>query len=420
MDILHSYGFWFVGLAILFGLYMTWGIGANDVANAMGTSVGSRAVTLKQAILIAAIFEFLGVVLAGGDVIETVRKGIVDPTPILGRPELLVFGMLAALLGSGIWLMLASARGWPVSTTHSIVGALVGFALVGIGPEAIYWNKVGQIVASWLISPLLGGAFALLLMASIRYFILNTDRPFENAKKFGPVYIFLVGFLIALVTLFKGLKQLALDLSVAESLLGATLLGLVAGGMGWLLIRGREADPTADRDFEFASVERVFAPMQVFTACAMAFAHGSNDVANGVGPLAAVVSIVQTGGQVSQSAALPLWILLLGGLGIVSGLATLGYRVMRTIGEQITELTPTRGFSAELAAAATVVLASRTGMPVSTTHILVGSVMGVGLARGIASIDLRTVGQIILSWLITLPVGALLAALFFFGMRVIF
>ena len=420
MEILASHGIWFIGLAAAFGLYMTWGIGANDVANAMGTSVGSRAVTLKQAILIAAVFEFAGVVLAGGDVTETVRKGIVDPTPVLERPELLVFGMLAALLGSGVWLMLATARGWPVSTTHSIVGALVGFALVGIGPDAVYWSKVGLIVASWLISPILGGALALLLMISIRHFILDTDHPFENAKKFGPIYIFLLGFLIALVTLFKGLKHLNLDLSVQQSLFWASLFGLLTAAVGWLLIRRRQADPEADAHFQFASVERVFAPMQVFTACAMAFAHGSNDVANGIGPLAAVFSIVHSGGQVAQNAGVPFWILLLGGFGIVVGLSTMGYRVMRTIGNHITELTPTRGFSAELAAAAIVVLASRTGMPVSTTHILVGSVMGVGLSRGIAALDLRTVGRIVLSWIITLPVAALLAASVFYILKGIF
>lgn len=420
MEIISTYGVWFIGLAALFGLYMTWGIGANDVANAMGTSVGSGAITLKQALIVAGVFEFAGVILAGGNVTETVRKGIVDPTPVMGDPQLLVYGMLAALLAAAIWLMIATAKGWPVSTTHSIVGALVGFALVGIGKDAVHWDKVWEIVASWVVSPLLGGAIALLLMLSIQRFILNTDTPFENAKKYGPVYIFLVGFLIALVTLFKGLSHLDIDLSVGMSFFWSMVVGLAVAVVGWLLIRNRQADPVAEQQFQFAGVEKVFAPMQVFTACAMAFAHGSNDVANGVGPLAAVVSIVRGGGEVVQQAGLPLWILALGGAGIVLGLGTMGYRVMRTIGKRITELTPTRGFSAELAAAATVVLASRTGMPVSTTHILVGAVLGVGLARGIAAIDLRVIGRIILSWVVTLPVGAVLAAFFFFVLKGIF
>lgn len=420
MEIISVYGVWFVGLAVLFGLYMTWGIGANDVANAMGTSVGSRAITLKQAIIIAAVFEFAGVILAGGHVTETVRKGIVDPTPIIGEPQLLVYGMLASLLAAAIWLMVASAKGWPVSTTHSIVGALVGFALVGIGKDAVQWDKVGQIVASWVISPLLGGVIALLIMLSIRRFILNTDTPFENAKKYGPVYVFLVGFLIALVTLFKGLTHLDIELSVPMSFVWSTIIGLFVAIVGWGFIRSRSIEPISRAGFQFAGVEKIFAPLQVFTACAMAFAHGSNDVANGVGPLAAVVSIVEGTGQVVQEAGLPLWILALGGVGIVVGLATMGYRVMRTIGTHITELTPTRGFSAELAAAATVVLASRTGMPVSTTHILVGAVMGVGMARGIAALDLRVVGKILVSWVVTLPVGAILAAFFFFTLKGIF
>ena len=420
MEIITMYGPWFIGLAVLFGLYMTWGIGANDVANAMGTSVGSGAITIKQAIIIAAIFEFAGVMLAGGHVTETVRKGIIDPTPLVDQPELLVFGMLAALLAAAVWLMIASAKGWPVSTTHSIIGALVGFAIVGIGQDAVQWDKVWQIVASWIISPLAGGLIALLIMLSIRRLILNTDKPFENAKKWGPFYVFLVGFLIALVTLFKGLKQLDIDLSVPTSFFWAFVVGILIGLVGWVFIRRQKADPAADKSFQFASVEKVFAPMQVFTACAMAFAHGSNDVANGVGPLAAVYSIVKSSGQVAQEAGLPLWILGLGGVGIVIGLATMGYKVIRTVGKKITELTPTRGFSAELAAAATVVIASRTGMPVSTTHILVGAVMGVGMARGIAALDLRVVGKIVVSWVVTLPIGAGLAALFFFVLKGIF
>ena len=412
MDIILANPAWFIGGAVLFGLYMCWGIGANDVANAMGTSVGSRALTVTGAIIVAAIFEFLGAVLAGGNVTSTVRKGIVDPASIIDNPEILVYGMLASLLAAGIWLMVASIRGWPVSTTHSIIGALVGFGLVGIGQAAIQWDQVGLIVASWVVSPLAGGAIAFMLMLSIRRLILNTERPFERAKQWGPFYLFLVGFVIALVTLFKGLKQLKLDLTVPQSFLWAVVFGLLVALTGWLFIRRRQLDPAADRTFQFTNVERIFGPMQVVTASAMAFAHGSNDVANGIGPLAAVVSIVNSG-EVLQRSELPLWILIIGGAGIVVGLATLGYRVMRTVGKRITELTPSRGFCAELAAAVTVVVASRTGIPVSTTHILVGAVMGVGLARGIGALDLRVIGNIVTSWIVTLPIGAGLSALFF-------
>ena len=358
--------------------------------------------------------------IAGGNVTSTIRKGIVDPSGIADQPEILVFGMLAALLAAAIWLMIASWRGWPVSTTHSIVGALVGFAIAGIGTDAVHWGKVGVIVASWVVSPALGGLLAYMLMMSIRKFILNTENPFDSARKWGPAYVFLLGFVISLVTLFKGLKHLKLELSVPMSFLAATVFGLIVAFIGWRLMRKIKLDPEADRDYHFASVEKLFAPMMIFSACSMAFAHGSNDVANGIGPLAAVASVIGSGGEIAQKSELPMWILILGGGGIVIGLATLGYRVMATIGTKITELTPTRGFSAELAAAATVVLASRTGLPVSTTHILVGAVIGVGLARGMGAIDLRMIGKIVISWIVTLPAGGILAALIFFTLKGMF
>ena len=420
MEIIAEWGTVFLVLAVIFGFYMTWGIGANDVANAMGTSVGSGAITVKQAIIIAAVFEFAGAFIAGGQVTATIRKGIIDPSAITGQPELLVYGMLAALLAAAIWLMIASARGWPVSTTHSIVGAIVGFAMAGIGMDAVQWGKIGSIVASWLVSPLLGGTIALLLMVSVRKLILDAENPFQRAKTWAPFYVFLVGWIVALVTLFKGLKHLKLELSGTESVIAATVIGIVVAAVGRMLVNRVKMDQHADRDFHYASVEKVFTPMMIFTACAMAFAHGSNDVANGIGPMAAVVSIVNSGGQVAQKAGLPIWILVLGGVGIVIGLATMGYRVMQTIGTKITELTPTRGYCATLAAATTVVLASKTGLPVSTTHIAVGCVMGVGLARGIGALDLRVIGNIVISWVVTLPAGGILAAIFFFVLKGIF
>jgi PiT family inorganic phosphate transporter len=420
VDVITVYGTTLLVLAIIFGFYMTWGIGANDLANAMGTSVGAGAVTVKQAIGIAIIFEFLGAVLAGGHVTKTIRKGIIDPSAIIDNPEILVYGMLASLLAAACWLMIASVKGWPVSTTHSIIGALIGFAIVGIGPDAVKWDKVLTVVASWVISPAIGGAISFILVMSTRKLIFDTENPLKNAKRFAPGYIFLVGFIISLVTLFKGLKHLGIELTAGQSFGIAILFGLLTSAIGWYLVRNIKEDINENRDFHYASVEKVFTPMMLFTACSMAFAHGSNDVANGIGPLAAVVSIISSGGEVMQESALPVWILILGGCGIVTGLVTLGYKVMLTVGKKITELTPSRGFCAELAAATTVVLASRTGLPVSTTHILVGAVLGVGLARGIGALDLRVVGNIIVSWLITLPAGAIMAMFFFFTLKGIF
>ncbi|MET0047396.1 MAG: inorganic phosphate transporter [Sedimenticola sp.] len=414
MEIISEWGTVFIVMAVIFGLYMSWGIGANDVANAMGTPVGSGAITVKQAIIIAAVFEFAGAFIAGGSVTKTIRKGIIDPSSISGSPELLVYGMLAALLAAAIWLMVASTRGWPVSTTHSIIGAIVGFAMVGIGMDAVNWGKIGSIVASWIVSPVIGGVIALLLMISIRKLILNTDNPFDKAKVWAPVYVFLVGWIVSLVTLFKGLKHLKLEFSPLESVLVATVFGIIVALIGKMMINKVKVDENADKDYHYASVEKVFTPLMIFTACAMAFAHGSNDVANGIGPMAAVLSVVESGGDIGQKAGLPIWVLAVGGAGIVVGLATMGYKVMQTIGTKITELTPTRGYCATLAAATTVVLASKTGLPVSTTQIAVGAVMGVGLARGVGAIDLRVIGNIVVSWVVTLPAGGILAAAFFF------
>lgn len=420
MDVISQFGPTLLVLAIVFGVFMTWGIGANDVANALGTSVGSGAITVRTAIIVAAVFEFAGAALAGGSVTRTIRKGIIDPSAIADRPELLVFGMLAALLAAGCWLALASYRGWPVSTTHSIVGAIVGFAVAGIGLEAVAWAKIGQIVASWVVSPVLGGLVAFGLMMSIRKLILQSEKPFESAVRWAPYYLFLVGFVISLVTIFKGLKHLNIDLNGYESAGVAALIGIITALIGKRAISRVSVHETMDQTAHLASVERVFAPMIVFTACAMAFAHGSNDVANGVGPLAAVYGLIHSGGEVTQKLAMPLWILALGGGGIVLGLLTYGYRVMRTIGSKITALTPTSGFCATVAAALTVVVASRTAMPVSTTHIAVGAVMGVGMARGIAALDLRVISSIFASWIVTLPAGGVLAALFFFMLKGMF
>jgi len=420
METIILYGPYLLFSGCVFGFFMAWGIGANDVANAMGTSVGARALTLSQAILVACIFEFAGAYLAGGEVTSTIRKGIIDPELLADSPDLLVFGMMASLLAAGTWLLIASFKGWPVSTTHSIVGAIVGFAAVGISFDAVSWSKVSSIVSSWVVSPLMAGTISFLIFRSVQNLILNTEHPFDNAKKYVPFYMFFVGFVISMVTFLKGLKHVGLSLNFQESFIYSILIGVGISLLGSLFLRRVENTHQVRGDVVFDGVEKVFAVLMVFTACAMAFAHGSNDVANAVGPLAAIANVVQSGGQIAAQSTMPWWILLLGGIGIVSGLAMLGYRVIETVGRNITELTPSRGFAAELAAATTVVLASGTGLPISTTHTLVGAVLGVGLARGLSAIDLSVVGRIIISWVITLPIGAGLSIIFFFTLKGIF
>ncbi|WP_148253370.1 inorganic phosphate transporter [Aidingimonas lacisalsi] len=420
MSIIAQHGDIFLILACAFGFFMAWGVGANDVANAMGTSVGSRAITIKQAIIIAVIFEFLGAWLAGGEVTDTVRKGIIDPALLEDDPQLLIYGMLASLLAAAIWLLIASNRGWPVSTTHSIVGAIVGFGAVGLGMEAVGWGKVGQIAASWVVSPLMSGSIAFMLFKTVQHLIFENDDPFAAAKRYVPCYIFLVGFVVAMVTFTKGLKHVGLDIGFGASFLISILMGLAIMALGIVRERRLEYKQAEQDTFGFGGVERVFGVLMLFTACAMAFAHGSNDVANAVGPLAAVISVVESEGAVDTAALVPWWVLILGGGGIVVGLVTYGHKVIATVGTGITELTPSRGFAATLAAATTVVLASGTGLPISTTHTLVGAVLGVGLARGMAALNLRVIGTIVMSWLITLPAGAALAILFFFMLKGMF
>ncbi len=408
----------YIVLAAVFGLYMAWGIGANDVANAMATSTGAKAITFKQAIIIAALFEFAGAVLAGGAVTSTIRSGMVDVEVFGDQPELLIYGMLAALLAAGVWLNIASRFGWPVSTTHSIVGAIVGFAAVGIGMDAVHWSKVGTIVMSWVVSPLIAGTVAFLIFRSVQFLILDRPDPLRSAKRWVPVYMFLTAFNITLITLFKGLTHIGLELSTTQSYVIAVGLGLAVAIAGKLYINRIQPEPGADQQFHYATVERVFGVLMIITACSMAFAHGSNDVANAVGPAAAVISTATTG-VVEQRSGVSPWILLLGGAGIVLGLATYGRAVMRTVGEKITQLTPSRGFAAELSAATTIVVASGTGLPISTTHTLVGAVLGVGLARGIAALNLRVIRDIFLSWIVTVPAGAALSIVFFFILKAV-
>ncbi|MEQ9450453.1 MAG: anion permease [Pseudomonadales bacterium] len=400
-------------LAIIFGLYMAWGIGANDVANAMATSVGARALTVRNAIIVAAIFEFLGAFLAGGEVTATIRKGIID-AGMIDDANVLLFGMLASLLAAAVWLTIASRLGWPVSTTHSIVGAIVGFAIVAVGIEAVHLGKLGTIAASWVVSPLLSGIIAFVLITSVQRLIFDHDDPDSQARRYVPYYVFLTALMIGLVTFLKGLKHVGLELSGVEATGASALLALMVTGIAVFFIRRQKpVSEEALKEFHFANVERTFTVLMVVTACAMAFAHGSNDVANAIGPVAAIVSIINTG-EIGQKSPVSIYVLLLGAVGIVVGLATFGRRVMATVGKKITELTPSRGFAAELAAATTVVLASGTGLPISTTHTLVGAVLGVGIARGISALNLGVIRSIFMSWIITLPVGAALSVVFYY------
>lgn len=422
MDILANYGTTLILVAAFFGFLMAIGIGANDVANAMGTSVGSKALTVKQAIIIAMIFEFAGAYLAGGEVTDTIRKGVIDTSLFAHQPEVLVYGMMSALLAAGTWLLLASYMGWPVSTTHSIIGAIIGFACVAVGTEAVDWHSVQGIVGSWLITPLISGIFAYMIFISAQRLIFDTDKPLMNAKRFVPVYMFITTMVIALVTIKKGLKHVGLHLSSGEAWVASAGVSALVMIGGYLYISRKFANTVNDEKDSrgFTGVESIFSTLMVITACAMAFAHGSNDVANAIGPLSAVVSTVENLGEISTQTAIAWWILPLGGIGIVVGLATLGHKVMATVGTGITELTPSRGFAAQLATASTVVLASGTGLPISTTQTLVGAVLGVGFARGIGALNLGVVRNIVASWVVTLPAGALLAVIFYYAMQAIF
>ncbi len=463
-------------LALVFGFYMAWNIGANDVANAMGTSVGSGALTFKRAVILAAILEFAGAFFVGSHVSDTVRKGIVDPMLFQGDPQAFVLGMLSALLAAGLWLQIASYFGWPVSTTHSIVGAIIGFGIVYGGMTAIHWNKVSTIAASWVVSPVLSGTISFLIFQIVMHRVFYQADPVKAVRRFTPYMVFVVLGIMTLVMVFKGLKHLKLDLSLPNALLVASGVGLLGALLSVVLLRRYKTDETledqrqareqytaramhkamkhlsrarraADGDEQgtidsmmedarsitdtsekranlgsnnqFRQVERIFIFLQILTACFVAFAHGANDVANAIGPLSAAVQTAQDA-AVAAKATVPMWALALGGFGIVIGLATYGWRVMETVGKKITELTPSRGFCAEFGAATTIVLASKLALPISTTHTLVGAVLGVGLARGIGALNLKTVRDIAISWVVTIPAGAIMAILIYKGLGLIF
>ncbi|MBW2616936.1 MAG: inorganic phosphate transporter [Deltaproteobacteria bacterium] len=403
-----------LSLATVVGLYMAANIGANDLANAMGTSVGSRAITLKQAVVISVITNALGAALAGGYVTSTISKGMVDPSLLAAEPDKLMLGMFASLISAGVWVNLATYLALPVSTTHAIVGAVVGFGVMSVGVGAISWGKIITIAISWIVSPAVGA----LIAGSIFYFIekkiMSAKEPVEASERYAPFLIFLVIWVLILSVIFKGLKNLHLELGFFQTVLLTIPFAAVAGAFGRWWIRWQTSPEHKVRygQHGYSPVDRIFAQLQILTACYVAFAHGANDVANAIGPLAAIFSVVKTK-AVALQVEVPIWMLLIGGLAVGGGLLVFGTRVMETIGKDITEITPVRGFCAEFGAASTILVCSRLGLPVSTTHVLVGSVVGVGIMRGMGSLDLRILKNIGLSWIITLPFTILLSMLLY-------
>ncbi len=398
-------------LAIIFGFYMAWNVGANDVANAMGTSVGSKAISIKQAVLIAAIFEFGGAYLVGSHVTQTIRKGMVDVSIFASVPNHFVLGMLAALIATALWLHLATYYGLPVSTTHSIVGAVIGFGLVSGGMKAVKWGGVGKIVLSWIVSPVAGGILAYLIFMFVSKSILQKENPVEQLKKKGPFLLGMLGFVLTMSIIYKGLKLKSISLSVALGY--AAIVMAIVVILSFLFFQRAKIHTEFSYQKKLERVERIFGFMQVLTACYVAFAHGSNDVANAVGPLSAIVNVLKEG-FVGQKAVVYDWVLVLGGAGIAIGVATYGYKVIETIGKKITDISPSRGFSAEFAAATTILICSKMGLPISTTHTLVGAVIGVGFAKGIAGINVKIVRDIVSSWLVTLPFTGILSAILYY------
>ncbi|MCG3177913.1 MAG: hypothetical protein BIFFINMI_00235 [Phycisphaerae bacterium] len=401
-----------IGLALAGGFYMAWTIGANDVANAFGTSVGSGALTIRRAVLLAAVFEFAGAFFVGGKVSTTIASKIIDVGVFNAHsPDAVTFGigMLAALLGSAIWLTVATWMGQPVSTTHAIIGAVMGFGLVQVGGSCVQWHKMSTIVASWIVSPIVGGILAYMIYRwTIRRYVLQARHPVYRAMRVMPVAMGFLASVIAFSIVFQGLKGLRLNFTLRQAILTAGGIGVAVAVLAWLPIRGRMKRHHVRRAERYAVIERWFGFMQIPTACFMSFAHGANDVANAIGPLAAAIQIFREGKLSGEIQSLGL--LAFGGVGIVIGLATYGYKVIAAIGKKITEITPTRGFSAELSTATTVIVFSKLGMPISTTFVIVGAVMGVGFARGFGAIDMKVIRRIFASWVITIPASAVLGA----------
>ena len=405
-------------LAAAFGFYMAWNIGANDVANAMGTSVGARSLSFRQAIIVAAIFEFSGAMLVGNHVSLTVAKGIVSPAAYSKDALVFALGMLATLLAAALWVNMATKLGMPVSTTHSIVGGVMGFGIVTHGLASIEWGKVITIVASWVVSPISGGIISFFIFLFISKKILADDKPVVAAKKYAPFLAFLVSMVLVFSMLYKGLKNLHLNFSFTHALLIAIAVSIVFYAVIYKIVDNIPVDSTLPYKRRFPQVERVFAILQVITASYMAFSHGANDVANAVGPL--MGAVYASALTAHKALSMPIWVLSVGAVGIVAGLSMYGYKVILVVGRKITDMTPSRGFAAEFGAATTVLVCSKMGLPISTTHTLVGSVIGVGLARGIGALNLKVLKDIVVSWLLTLPIAAALSAAIFLALKGLF
>lgn len=403
-----DYSIFYLVFAIILCFFMTWGVGANDLANVMSTTMGSKAVTVKQAMLIAIIFELAGAFLGGGGVTETMRDGIINTSQLSNQPQTLIEGMLSVLFACTIWMNLASYIGVPVSITNALVGSMVGFGSMVLGSEAIHWNQVSHIAIGWITSPFISGLTAYLLFISIQQTIFIKSNPLAKAKLFVPVYLFLIGSILSFITVFKGLHHFDIHLNVRQSLAVTLATSIIMTVMGMVFIKSIPEPAKIKRRDRFIQVEKYFAVLMALTACAMAFAHGSNDVSLAVGPLTIVHSLIMNGQNGFAADNYPAWIILFGCVGVISGLLMYGRKVIETVGSSITALTPSRAFAATLAAATTVVVATSTGIPVSATQTLVGAVLGVGLARGIGALNLIVIRNIFMSWIFTLPAASLL------------
>lgn len=412
-----DYNIIFIVLACIIGLWMTWGIGANDLANIVSPAMGSRAITLKQAILIAVVFEIAGAFLGGTQVTETIRGGIVDIDVLRNDPRLLIYTMLSVLLAGACWMNMASYLGMPVSITNAVIGALVGAGAIGLGIHAIHWQTVGYIAISWISSPAIAGVISYLLFISIRKTILGDEHPVEAAKYYLPLYLSLVSIVLSLMMMLKALDHFHHNLNAILKIIVVLMTAIAIWILGFYSMKHIHVKAKLNRHKQFLYIEALFSILTVFTACAMVFAHGSNDVAIAVGPVAAVVSLAKTG---SPDVGLYNSIMLFGCIGVILGLLMYGRKVIATVGIAITTLTPSRAFAATLAAASTVVVSTSTGIPVSATQTLVGAVFGVGLARGIDALNLNVIRNIFLSWVVTIPVTAALATGFFYILRIIF
>ncbi|WP_133127515.1 inorganic phosphate transporter [Legionella nagasakiensis] len=403
----------FVILAVILCFFMTWGVGANDLANVMSTTMGSKAVTVKQAMLIAILFEFAGAFLGGTGVTETMRDGIINTSELSQQPLVLVEGMLGVLLACTIWMNLASYFGLPVSITNALVGSMVGFGSLVLGKNAIHWNQVSHIAIGWVTSPLIAGTTAYALFISIQQAIFVKSDPLAKAKLYIPIYLFLVGSILSFITVFKGLNHFDIHLNVKQDIAVTLATSITITIVGMLFIKNIPEKTSLRRRERFIQVEKFFAVLMAMTACAMVFAHGANDVSLAVGPLTIIHSLITDAHQPFEATDYPAWIILLGCIGVVTGLLMYGRKVIETVGSSITALTPSRAFAATLAAATTVVAATSLGIPVSATQTLVGAVLGVGLARGIGALNLIVIRNIFTSWVLTLPAASLLTILFY-------